>query len=114
METKIRPKSDVQLQTRLESLANQSGISDKIDSLKEKPVTPGEDIEELAVDVRMSRLSLSQIIEFLFGIQNQQDLSLRVNKLELKPRYDNRQLFDASFDVSTLVSVTPGEGGAKP
>jgi type II secretion system (T2SS) protein M len=108
IQAKIKPKSQVQLTTRLESLATQGGFGSNIDSLKEMPGTPGEDFEELVVSVRMSRLNLSQIIEFLYNIENQSDLSLNVKRLELKPRYDNRQQFDANFDVGTLVS---SEGG---
>lgn len=104
MEKKIRPKSQVQLTTRLESLATQSGIGANIDSLKENPGTPGEDFEEVVVAVRMSKLSLSQIIEFLYGVETQRDLSLKIKRMQLKPRYDNRALFDANFEVSTLVS----------
>lgn len=108
VEAKILPKSKVQLTTRLESLATQSGIGGNIDSLKEKPGTPGEDFEEVIADVRMSKLSLSQVIEFLFGIENQKDLSLKVIRMKIKPRYDNRQLFDVNFEVSTLAAVPQG------
>jgi General secretion pathway, M protein. len=112
VQTKIKPKSQVQLTTRLESLANQSGISANIDGLKEVPGTPGEDYEELVVSVRMSKLSLSQVIEFLYGIENQADINLLIRRLQLKPRYDNRQQFDVNFEVSTLVSTEGGgEGG---
>lgn len=100
----IRPKSQVQLTTRLESLATQSGIGNNIDSLKEKPGTPGEDYEEVVVDVRMSKLSLSQVIEFLYGIESQKDLALKVSRLQIRPRYDNRTQFDVNFEVSTMVS----------
>lgn len=108
VEKTIRPKSQVQLTTRLESLATQSGIGSNIDSLKEKPGTPGEDFEEVVVAVRMSKLSLSQIIEFLYGIESQKDLILKINRMQLKPRYDNRALFDINFEVSTLVSTQGG------
>ena len=108
VENSIRPKSQVQLRTRIEALATQSGITNNIDSLKEKS-NPGEDFEELVVDVRISKLSLPQIMEFIFGMENQTDLSLRIQRLQLKPRYDNRQLFDADFEVSTFVSKE-GEG----
>ena len=118
VEARIRPKSQVQLTTKLEALATQSGIGQNIDSLKEVPGTPGEDFEELVVAVRLSRLSLSQLIEFLYGIESQNDMSLQVRRLQLKPRYDNRQQFDANFEVSTYVSNTAageapagGEGG---
>lgn len=108
VENSIRPKSQVQLRTRIEALATQSGITNNIDSLKEKS-NPGEDFEELVVGVRISKLSLPQIMEFIFGMENQSDLTLRVQRLQLKPRYDNRQLFDADFEVSTFVSKE-GEG----
>lgn len=109
VQSKIKPKSQVQLTTRLESLANQSGISGNIDGLKEVPGTPGEDYEELVVSVRMSKLSLIQVIEFLYGIENQADINLLIRRLQLKPRYDNRQQFDVNFEVSTLVSTSGGE-----
>lgn len=108
VERTIRPKSQVQLTTRIESLATQSGIGGKIDSLKEKPGTPGEDYEELVVNVRMSKLSLSQVMEFVFGIETQKDLSLKINRMQVRPRYDNRQQFDVNFEVSTLVSTQEG------
>ncbi|MDX1386273.1 MAG: hypothetical protein R3257_01695 [bacterium] len=108
VEKSIRPKSQVQLTTRLESLATQSGIGGNIDSLKEKPGTPGEDFEEVVVAVRMSKLSLSQIIEFLYGVESQKDLSLKINRMQIRPRYDNRSKFDVNFEVSTLVSSQGG------
>jgi hypothetical protein len=109
VEGTIKPRSEVQLTTRLESIATKSGIGANIDSLKEKPGTPGEDFEELVVDVRMSKLSLSQVIEFLYGVESQKDLTLRINRMQMRPRYDNRQMFDVSFEVSTLVAA--GAGG---
>lgn len=105
LEGNIRPKSQAQLTTRLETLATQSGIGGNIDSLKENPGTPGENFEELVVAVRMSKLSLSQIVEFLYGIENQKDISLKVNRMQIRPRYDNRGQFDVNFEVSTLVST---------
>jgi type II secretory pathway component PulM len=104
LEDSIRPKSQVQLTTRLESLATQSGIGANIDSLKEQPGTPGEDFEEIVVAVRMSKLSLSQLVEFFYGIESQKDIKLRINRIQLKPRYDNRSQFDVNFEVSTLVT----------
>lgn len=105
----IRPKTQVQLTTRLESLATKSGIGNRIDSLKENPGTPGEEFEEKVVAARMSKLSLNQIVEFLHNIESQTDLNLRISRLQLKPRYDNRQQFDVSFEVSTLVATEGGE-----
>jgi general secretion pathway protein M len=111
LEKNIKPKSEVQLTTRLEALATRSGIGGNIDSLKEKPGTPGEDYEELVVAVRVSKLSLNQVIEFLYGIESQKEIHMKISRLQLKPRYDNRGQFDVSFEVSTLVSTVQGEEG---
>lgn len=108
LEQTIKPKSEVQLTTRLETLATQSGIGGNIDSLKEKPGTPGENYEEVVVEVRLSKLTLSQVIEFLYGIESQRDLSLKISRMQIRPRYDNRSQFDANFEVSTLVSRQGG------
>lgn len=106
---KIRPKSQVQLTTRLESLANKAGIKNRIDSLKEKSGTPGEDFEELIVAGRMSRLTLNQLVSYMHSIESQTDLSLKISRMQVKPRYDNRQQFNVNFEVSTLVSTGEGE-----
>ena len=111
IEKNIKPKSEVQLTTRLEALATRSGIGSNIDSLKEKPGTPGENYEELVVAVRVTNLSLNQVIEFLYGIESQKDINLKVSRLQLKPRYDNRAQFDVTFEVSTLVSNAAPSGG---
>ncbi len=104
-QNKIRPKNQIQLTTKIETLATQSNIGQNIDSLKEVPGTPGEDFEEVVVSVRMTKLPLGQLSEFLYEIEQQADLPLSIKRLQIKPRFDNRQLFDAVFEVSTLAVV---------
>jgi len=105
LEKTIQPKAKIQLTTQLETLATKSGIGGQIDSLKEKQGSLGEDFEEVVVSVRMTKLPLSQLIEFLYEIEKNKTASLKIKRMQLKPRYDNRQLFDITFEVSTLVSI---------
>jgi type II secretory pathway component PulM len=104
-QNKIRPKSQIQLTTKIETLATQSNIGQNIDSLKEVSGTPGEDFEEVVVSVRLTKLPLGQLSEFLYDLEKQPDLPLSIKRLQIKPRFDNRQLFDAVFEVSTLALV---------
>jgi len=92
---------DSSISTTLESMAEQSGIKEKIDSLKEKPTSPSDLFDIASVDVRLRRVSLEQLVDFLYRIENQPDKMLRLRQLSIKPRFDNKQEMDVSFTVST-------------
>lgn len=92
---------DQQISTTLESIAEQNGIKDRIDSLKEKAAAPSDLFEEASVDVRLKRVSLQQLIDFLYAIEHHPEKMLRLKQLSVKPRFDNKQDLDVSFTVST-------------
>lgn len=92
---------DASLSSTIESIADANGIKDRIDSLKEKSVAPSDIFEEMSVDVKLKRVSLSQLVGFLHAIENNPDKSLHLKQLSLKSRFDNKQEMDASFTVST-------------
>lgn len=105
IKSQIKPESQVKLRTLIENLATQIQIGDRIDSLQEKSGRKEDDeYSELKVNGRLVRVSLMQAIEFIYGIQNERNLNLKVSRLQLQPRYDNRQQFDVDFEVTTLVS----------
>jgi len=51
--------------------------------------------------VRLSKVTLPQLIDFLYSIEYDKTRLLRVKELRLRTRFDNKQLFDVSFQVST-------------
>lgn len=93
---------DSSLATTLESLADQAGFKDRIDALKEKPTAPTDFFEQSAIDVRLKKVTLSELIQYLYEIENHPSKVLKLEMLDVKPRYDNKQEFDASFTVSTF------------
>ncbi|MCB1214639.1 MAG: type II secretion system protein M [Deltaproteobacteria bacterium] len=105
LESSTKSSSQVQLTTLIESLANKHNIGSKIERLDEKEKETGEGVGEKTLSVSMSQLSLSQLVEFFYFLEDQKDLKLKIQRLELKPRYDNRRLFDVTFEVVTLVSL---------
>lgn len=106
---------DSSISTTLESIAETSGIKDRIDALKEKPTTPTETFDEASVDVRLKKMKIQELVDYLYAIENNQNSVLRLKQLSIKTRFDNKQELDASFTISTYrllegTEETPGEG----
>jgi general secretion pathway protein M len=101
MESSLEKGFDTTLSTTLENLASKEGIKENIESIKERPVVPSELFDESIVDVRISKVGLEQLINFLYSIEYDRSKLLRVKELRMRTRFDNRQLFDVSFQVST-------------
>jgi general secretion pathway protein M len=102
---------DASISTTLETLAGKAGIKDRIDSLKEKPAAPSDLFDEASVDVRLKKVSLNELIDYLYSIEEDPERLLRLKRLQMKPRYDNKKEFDVSFQVSTFrLLETPGAG----
>jgi len=92
---------DSSISTTIESIAEKNNMKDQIDSLKAKATAPSDLFEESAVDVRLRRVELKPLIDFLYAIENDPDKMLRIKTLNLKPRYDNKKQLDVTFTVST-------------
>jgi hypothetical protein len=96
-------RNNVSLSTTLENLSGQSGLDKNIDAIKEQPPTMSDKdiLEERVASVRISRAPLAQAMDYLYKIESLPNAGIKIKKLQMKPRYDNRQLFDLSFEVST-------------
>ncbi len=92
---------DSSISTTIESIAEKNNMKDQIDSLKAKATAPSDLFEESAVDVRLRKVELKPLIDFLYAIENDPDKMLRIKTLNLKPRYDNKKQLDVTFTVST-------------
>ncbi len=92
---------DSSISTTLETLAEKNEIKDKIDSLKERAAAPSEIFDEASVDVRLKKVTLQQLITYLHAIENNPNTLLRLKKLSIKSRFDNKQELNTSFTVST-------------
>jgi len=103
---------DASISTTLETLAGKAGIKDRIDSLKEKPAAASDLFDEASVDVRLKKVTLNELIDYLYSIEQNPEKLLRLKRLEIKPRFDNKKEFDIAFQVSTyrlLEGVAAGE-----
>lgn len=101
MEDSLKAGYDTSLSTTIESMASKTGIKENIESIKERPVVPSELFDESIVEVRLLKVTLPQLIDFLYSIEYDRTKVLRVRELRIKSRFDNKQLFDVTFLVST-------------
>lgn len=102
---------DSSLSTTLESIAEKQGIKEQIDSLKEKATAPSDIFDESSVDVRLKKISLKQLIDYLHAIENNDNTMLALKNLSVKTRFDNKRDLDASFTVSTFRLLEGGGEG---
>ena len=101
LEQEYKTGYDSTLTTTMEKLAENSGIKERIESLKEGTSSPSDYFDEFSVDVHLSKVTLPQLVDYLYRIEHHDRLMLRLNQIQIKPRYDNKQLLDVSFRVST-------------
>jgi hypothetical protein len=70
-------------------------------SINLRAPTSGNTYEETSVDVQIKRIPLDKVIDILYKIQRMPSF-LKVSKLRLLTRFDDPNLMDASFRVSTF------------
>ncbi|MFH1018150.1 MAG: type II secretion system protein GspM [Pseudomonadota bacterium] len=100
MELMIRSASpDFQLATHLEKLARKNGVS--IESLKDRPAPSNEMYKETQVAVSVKQITLRGLINFLFDVENSQQL-LRITSLQVKPNFQDPTQLNVNFSVSTF------------
>jgi Tfp pilus assembly protein PilO len=105
LNTQLSQQQDMKILSRLEKLARDTGTSDKITGM-----TPSENVSagaytEESVAIEMADVTLDQLAKYLYEIEQSREF-LKIKRLTIKPRMDNRQLLSVSFRVSTF---TPKE-----
>jgi len=84
----------------IEDLANKENIRENIGSQKPKTVGLNEDYDETYVEIQMDNVKLSKLINFINKIENSGHL-LKVKRLRIKTRYDDRNLLSVTMQVTT-------------
>jgi general secretion pathway protein M len=84
----------------IEDLANKEEIRENIGSVKPKKLPLNDSYDENIVELKIDNVSLSKLIDFIFKIENSGYL-LKVKRLRVKPRYDNRDLLNVTMQVTT-------------
>ena len=99
--SQLKRQQNVAIFSRLEEFAGQTGIRNKILYMKPTVSTPSEVYNEESVEVKMEGVTLEQLVRYLHQIETSPQL-LKIKRLEIKPRFDNRQILTATFRVSAF------------
>ncbi|MBM3222934.1 MAG: type II secretion system protein M [Candidatus Tectomicrobia bacterium] len=99
--SQLKKQQNFAIFSRLEELAGQTGIRNKILHMKPTVSTPSEVYNEESVEVRMEGVTLEQLVRYLHSVESSPQL-LKIKRLEMKPRFDNRQILTATFRVSAF------------
>ena len=101
LNSQLKKQQNVAIFSRLEELAGQTGIRNNILYMKPTVSTPSEVYNEESVEVKMEGVTLEQLVRYLHQVENSPQL-LKIKRLEMKPRFDNRQILTATFRVSAF------------
>ena len=99
--SQLKRQQNFAIFSRLEEFAGQTGIRNKILHMRPTVSTPSEMYNEERVEVKMEGVTLEQLVRYLHHIENSPQL-LKIKRLEMKPRFDNRQILTATFRVSAF------------
>jgi general secretion pathway protein M len=102
----LKRQKNFSIISRLEGLAGQSNLRSKILYMKPTVSVPSEAYEEEAVEIKMEGVTLEQLMQYLYQVENTPQF-LKIKRLYIKPRFDDRQILTAIFRVSTF---TPKDG----
>jgi len=90
--------------TFLETVAQNSNVRKNITSITpQAPVEAGR-FKGTALEIKMEDIRLSKIVEYLYRIENSEYL-IKVNRVNLKNRYDAKDSFDARFSVISFTTT---------
>jgi type II secretory pathway component PulM len=94
-------RKNFQIISRLTELADQVGVGSNISEMKPTLSTPSNAYNEESVEIKMAGVTLEQLVRYLYQIESSREL-VKVKRLFINPRRDNRQLLAATFRVSVF------------
>lgn len=98
--SEVRGNSSTRILSYLEELAKKSKVD--LSNASERPgeATGSDQVKEEAAEVMIKNVSLDRLHAFLQEIETRNRL-VKVRRLKIKSRFDNKQMLDASVTVGT-------------
>jgi len=105
--SQLKKQPNFAILSRLDELAGQTGIRNKILQITPQVSPPSEVYKEEVVEVKIDGVTLEQLVRYLHQVESSPQL-LKIKRLDIRPHIDNRQILNATFRVSafTLKEVT--------
>jgi hypothetical protein len=97
----VRRNKETRILSYLESLSKKANIELKNASERQGEATGSDLVKEEAAEVMIQNVSLDRLYEFLRQIEEGNRL-VKVRRLKIKTRFDNKEMLDASVTVGTF------------
>ena len=103
--SQVRRNNRLRLLSYLEDKGKQSGI--ELKNVRKRPgeATGSEQVKEEAAEVTVKNVSLDRLYEFLKQVEQGNPL-VKVRRLKIKQRFDNKEKLDASITVGTFKTTS--------
>ncbi len=86
------------LLTDIENITKRTNLSSKIVSLKPQAGVQAEGFKESIVEVKLDNITLYDLVNYVNQLEKD---TLRIRKLQFKPRYDNPKLLNSTIVVAS-------------
>ncbi len=108
--TLARGGTDFSLFSHLESVTRDTLGRERVAAMNPSTRTVGEDLEEEDVEMRLSGVSLRELVGLLYRVEKT-DLPLLVSRMQMKKRFDQPFVYDAVLVIGRL---RPTDGTTSP
>ena len=98
-EARLKRSRDFSTLSHMENQAQRLNVKKHIVQMKPKSGQSTRFYKESVVEIKMEKIPLNLLVRYLYQVENSPEL-LRIKQLKLKPRFDNPDLMDATFQVS--------------
>jgi type II secretory pathway component PulM len=102
--------ADFSLFSHLEGVAREVLSRERVAAMNPSTRNVNEELQEEDVEMRLSGVSLRELVSLLYRVEKS-DLPLLVSRLQMKKRFDQPYVFDATLVVGRL---RPLAGGGAP
>lgn len=99
LENRQTSAEDFSLFSFIENRVTRIAQRENLTAMRPLPTIPHENMTEQAVEIKLERVSLGQIMQLLQSIDSA-PAPLQVKRLQLKVRFDNPQQLDGSMQIS--------------
>jgi general secretion pathway protein M len=91
----------------LEKRASDAGVKTNIKSINPLKSAPAEAYEETAVEMRLDKLTMRQLTDFLYHVESREEL-VRIRKMSIVKMKENPEFLSMLLHVFTYQALPPG------
>ncbi|MEZ4601126.1 MAG: type II secretion system protein GspM [Syntrophotaleaceae bacterium] len=100
-ERKVSQAVNFSLFSFVEQKVQEAAGRENLVFMRPKPATRQGDYEETALEVKLEKISLQQVVRLIYEIEAA-EVPLNITTLQIRSRKPNMELLDVTLDISTL------------